>query len=99
MEFIIELLIECFAEIVIDSGVDVMSSSSYTKNWPRGLKIALIIFTVLFFGIVIIGLIVIGILFLLGDEPLVGAFMVLLGIGLLFGILFRIRKEYRKRNL
>ena len=98
MEFIIELLIECFAEIVIDSGVDVMSSSSYTKNWPRGLKIALIIFTVLFFGIVIIGLIVMGILFLIKGELLPGVVLSLLGIGLLFGILFRIWKEYRKRN-
>ena len=98
MEIIIEILIECFVEILTDGGMEVMSGQAHTQRWPRGLKIALVVFTVLFFGTVIIGLIVMGILFLIKGELLPGVIFSLLGIGILFGILFRIRKEYRKRN-
>lgn len=98
MEFLIEILIECFVDIFTEGGMEVMSGAEHTRRWPKGLKIALVVFTVLFFGAVTIGLIVMGILFLIKGELLPGVVLSLPGIGLLFGILFRIRKEYRKRN-
>ncbi len=98
MEVIIEVLIECFVEILTDGGVEVMSGSEYTRRWPKGVKIAMVVFTVLFFGAMIIGFIVMGILFLVGDEPVPGVIMLLVGIGILLMIIFTIRRERRKRN-
>ena len=98
MELLLEILIECFTELITDGGMEVLSGEEHTRRWPKGVKIAMVVFTLLFFGSMIIGLIVMGVAFMLEGKVILSVVMLLAGIGLLVLLLYVIRKAKRTKK-
>lgn len=87
MELLLEFVVEFFLEIVIDGGMELQ----HNEKIPKWIRVTLAVFSIMFFAAIIIGCIVLGIL-LLKDTLLGGSLLIVLGVVLLLGAIWKLLK-------
>ena len=98
METIFEIFFECIISLVTEGGMEVMSDPEHTCSWPRGIKIMMVVTTILFFLTVIGFLIVFGVIFVLEGKMIWGLILSVLGVFFLVLMLIRLRKVNNSLN-
>ena len=98
MDMIIEFLLDCVLSLIVDSGVEVMTNSESCRNWPKGVRIALVVVTLIVFLAVLGFLIIAGISAVSEGNTAVG--VLLFGVASVFVIypIVRIIKIYKKKS-
>ena len=96
MDILLELIVEFFVELITDNGVDVMTGSDRTSHLSKGVKIVLVIVTILIFVGIIGSLLFFGINSLINGEIALGILLALSGAALLIFIVTSFIKELRK---
>ena len=97
MEYIFELILDCFLELVTEGGMDVMADSESTRKFPKWLKAVLVAFTLLFF-IASIGIILfLGVTFLINGNLLAGILLSVVGVVFLICMIIKFKGLYRRR--
>lgn len=90
MSFLVELALSLFVE----GAYEVV----FIKKAPVWIRILLLILLVSFFGAILLGVTVLGISLLVRGKYLLGAFMVVVGIGLTYGSVRKFILDYRERK-
>lgn len=91
MSFLVELALSLFVE----GAYEVV----FIKKTPVWIRILLLILLVSFFGAILLGVTVLGISLLVRGKYLLGAFMVVVGIGLTYGSVRKFILDVRERKL
>ena len=98
MGFIFEILLECALDLITDGGVEVLTNSENSRNWSKGVKIALVSITLLIFLAVIVLLGFFGISFLIEGKVLEGVLLCALAVLFIVFPIVKLREAYRKRS-
>ena len=97
MDMIIEFVLDCILSLVVDSGVEVMSDSENSRNWPKGVRIALVAITLLLFTALIGFLIFAGVSFISEGTTAVGVLFLVMAPALIIFSIIKIKKLYKKK--
>lgn len=90
MSYIFELLMDIIVE---GAGIAVFS-----RKIPMWIRIALTIVMLVFFGGISIGVVMLGIMMIARNQILVGIFMLLLGLWMIGGSIYRIKQQLQKKH-
>ena len=98
MDFLIELLLELFFDLVVGSGMDILADPQAGKGLPRGLRIFLGLIALVFLCGVFIFLFYFGIRSICEGETGLGIFLLAVGIVLTAAFVLKTIKAIRKRR-
>ena len=98
MDMIIEILLDCVLSLITDGGVEVMSNSENTRNWPKGVRIALVTATLIIF-IAVTGLLFLAGVSMISDgKTAIGTLLLVIASAFVIFPVIRFIKLYRKKR-
>ena len=98
MDTIVEILPDCILSLVVDGGVEVMTDSESCHKWPKVVRIALAVVTMILFAALIVFLVVTGVSLISESKLAVGALLLVITFAFIFFSIIGFVKAYRKKK-